>query len=203
MVNLEKQLKQLSKDFDIADEEVIKWWRDCVRGMWGNSIFKNKFIKESSFLVDNDNPRSMKRYPQVRKFKCAICSELFGSSQVEIDHKISENTLTDYSHAEQFMNTIMFTSPTDLQVLCKDTKKKVGGKNVVTRFGCHSIKTYSERYNMTFQEAKVHKQVIEICKNRQLVIDTISQFGVQSIPTTSKARRELLTKLMLTEINND
>ena len=63
--------------------------------------------------------------------------------------------------------------------------------------------SYAEKHNMTFNEAKVHKEVIEICKDKQKVVDKLSGYGVEYIPTTAKARRELLTKLMLKELEND
>lgn len=203
MINLEKELKQLAKDFNFTDKEVIKWWRDCVRGMWGNSIFKQKYIKENSMLIDNTNPRSMKRFPQVRKFKCAICGEMFGSGAIEIDHINSENTLTDYKHAEDFLKTILFTSPYKLQVLCKDEKKKLNGKNEVVRFGCHSIKTYAERYGMTFEQAKLEKEIINICKSNDKTLDKLYELGIEYPPTTLKGRKEMVAKLMREGLNEE
>ena len=56
---------------------------------------------------------------------------------------------------------------------------------------------------VTFNEAKVHKEVIEICKDKQKVVDKLSSCGVEYIPTTAKARREMLTQIMLKELEND
>ncbi len=56
---------------------------------------------------------------------------------------------------------------------------------------------------LTFDEAKVHKEVIEICKDKQKVVDKLSGCGVEYIPTTAKARREMLTQIMLKGLEND
>ena len=73
----------------------------------------------------------------------------------------------------------------DLQLVSKDA---------------HKIKSYAEKHNMTFNEARVHKEVIELCKDKQKVVDKLSSYGVEHIPTTAKARREMLTQIMLKEL---
>ena len=55
---------------------------------------------------------------------------------------------------------------------------------------------------MTFDEAKVHKEVIEICKDKQKVVDKLSGYGVEYIHTTAKARREMLTQIMLNGLDS-
>ena len=76
----------------------------------------------------------------------------------------------------------------DLQLVSKDA---------------HKIKSYAEKHNMTFSEAKVHKEVIEICKDKKKVVDKLNGYGVEYIPTTAKARREMLTQIMLKEVDNE
>lgn len=194
MIDLGREFHRMAQEFEIDDKEVLKSVRTMLREAWGSSIFKQEFLKRNSQLVVNDNPRSKKRYPQVRKFKCAICGGLFGSTDVELDHLESENALTKYEHINDFMKSIVLTSPDKLQVLCKDKRTKKLG---VTRFGCHSIKTFSERYGVTFDEARLKKEYIHICKDKKLLIDKIRELGVDSIPKTLKAQKELLSDLML------
>ena len=89
---------------------------------------------------------------------------------------------------QSFVESILLVTFDDLQLVSKDA---------------HKIKSYAEKHNMTFAEAKVYKEVIEICKDKQKVVDKLSSCDVEYIPTTAKARRELLTKLMLKELEND
>lgn len=163
MIDLNTEFLRMAEEFELSDKEVLSSVRTMIRQAWGSSIFKLEFLKRNSELVVNENPRSKKRYPMVRKYRCAICGELFGTSEVELDHTESENALTDYEHINDFMKAIVLTSPDKLQILCKDKKSK---KKVV-RFGCHSVKTFSERYGVSFEEAKAEKEVIELIKQKK------------------------------------
>ena len=184
MIDLGKEFKRMAEEFDISDKEVLSSVRTMIRSCWGDSIFKTEFLKRNSELVVNENPRSKKRYPMVRKYRCAICGGLFGSTEIELDHLDSENTLTSYEHINDFMTNIVLTSPDKLQVLCKDKKSKKLG---VTRFGCHQIKTFSERYNVDFDTARAEKEA------KQLVDKKLDKAYLQEnqlpVSSTKSARR--------------
>lgn len=188
----------MAKEFGLTEKDVATNWRSAVRSAWGDSIFKKHIYNTRSYLVTNTNTRSMKRFPKVKRVKCAICQGEFSASATELDHKVGENKMTDLSHANDFIKNIFFTSPDNLQILCKDTKKKVKGKFQVTRFGCHSILTYQERYKVSFDEALISKQIINICKDDAKVVDKLLELGIISkdIPKTKVAKKDLLTKLM-------
>ena len=159
MIDLGKEFKRMAEQFEISDKEVLSSVRTMIRSMWSDGVFKLEFLKRNSVLIPNTNPRSMKRFPMVRRYKCAICGEMFGSTEVELDHIESENALTSYEHINDFMTNIVLTSPDKLQVLCKDKKSKKLG---VTRFGCHNIKTFSERYGVDFDTARAEKEAKQL-----------------------------------------
>lgn len=188
----------MAKEFGLAEKEVANNWRNAVRSAWGDSIFKRDFYTKRAVKIKNTNTRSMKRFPTVTKYECAICKGMFSVRETELDHLEHENKMTDLSHANDFMKAIFFTSPDKLQILCKDKKRKVKGKNVVTRFGCHSVKTYSQRYGVTFDEALLSKQIINICKDDTKVIEKLLELGVSKadLPKYKKGRNELLDNLM-------
>ena len=195
MIDLNTEFKRMAEEFDISDKEVLSSVRTMIRSCWSDSIFKQEFLKRNSELILNENPRSKKRYPMVRKFRCAICGELFGSTEVELDHIESENTLTSYEHINDFMANIVLTSPDKLQVLCKDKKTKKMG---VSRFGCHGIKTYSERYNVTFEEARAEKEakhLVDKKLDKQFLIDHNIEVG-----STQVLRRKAIVEFKLSQI---
>ena len=198
MIDINLELKRMAKEFGLTEKEVATNWRSAVRFTWGNSVFKRDFLNKRGVKIKNTNPRSMKRFPVVTKYECNICKGKFGVAEIELDHLVSENKMTDLSHAEGFIKAILFTSPDKLQILCKDKKKKVKGKFEVQRFGCHSTKSYSERYNVSMKEALVAKQIIAICKSDEKTLDKLVELGVQRSkqPSTKKGKKELLTKLM-------
>lgn len=200
MIDLGEQFKRMSQEFDIEDKVVLKSVRTMLREAWGSSIFKQEFLKNNSVLVENTNTRSMKRFPYVRRYKCAICGGLFGATEIELDHVVSENTLTSYEHINDFMTNIVLTSPDKLQVLCKDKKSKKLG---VTRFGCHSIKTFSERYDVDFDTARAEKEA------KQLVDKKLDKAYLQErqlpVSSTQSARRATIVahKLSLLKEKDD
>ena len=184
MIDLGREFRRMAEEFEISDKEVLSSVRTMIRSMWSDGVFKLEFLKRNSVLIPNTNTRSMKRFPMVRKYKCAICGEMFGSTEVELDHIESENTLTSYEHINDFMTNIVLTSPDKLQVLCKDKKSKKLG---VTRFGCHNIKTFSERYGVDFDTARAEKEA------KQLVDKKLEKVYLQEhqlpISSTQSARR--------------
>lgn len=195
MIDLGVEFRRMAEEFEISDKEVLSSVRTMIRSCWGDSVFKTEFLKRNSELVVNENTRSKKRYPMVRKYRCAICGELFGSTEIELDHLESENTLTSYEHINDFMTNIVLTSPDKLQVLCKDKKSKKLG---VIRFGCHQLKTYSERYNVTFEEARAEKEakrLVDKKLDKQFLID--HNVKAENIGSTQLKRRKQIVELLL------
>ena len=202
MIDLGKEFKRMAEQFEISDKEVLSSVRTMLREAWGSSIFKQEFLKNNSVLVENTNTRSMKRFPMVRRYKCAICGEMLGATEIELDHIESENTLTSYEHINDFMTNIVLTSPDKLQVLCKDKKSKKLG---VTRFGCHNVKTCSERYNVDFDTARAEKEA------KQLVDKKLDKAYLQErqlpVSSTQSARRATIVahklSLLKEKVNED
>lgn len=195
MIDLNTEFKRMAEEFEISDKEVLSSVRTMIRSCWGDSVFKLEFLKRNSELIVNENPRSKKRFPMVRRYRCAICGEMFGSTEVELDHIESENTLTSYEHINDFMTNIVLTSPDKLQVLCKDKKTKKLG---VTRFGCHSIKTFSERYGVDFDTARAEKEakrLVDKKLDKQFLID--HNVKVENIGSTQAVRRKQIVELLL------
>ena len=202
MLDLEKELRRMSEAYGIPEKEVVSWWRSAVRQMFSSSIFYRKYIEDQSTLVVNENPRSMKRYPMVKRFTCAICGEQFGSGGIELDHVEGGNTNKSLSDAESFLKAIMFVTPDDVQILCKNRHKVVNKRKTLVRFGCHSIKTMQESHGCSFEEARVRKEH-KLCVTQKRVLEELELRGVLDAPRTKVAQNALLLELMLKEINNE
>ena len=201
MLDLEKELKRMSEAYGIPEKEVVSWWRSAVRQMFSSSIFYRKYIEDSSTLVVNENPRSKKRYPMVKRFTCAICGEQIGSGDLEVDHLEGGNSNKTLADTDQFIKAIMFVTPDDIQVLCKDKHKVVNKKKVFVSFGCHSIKTLMQKQGCSFEEARIRKEHLLIVKEKR-TSEELKQRGVL-VPQTKVAQNALLLELMLKEINSE
>ena len=201
MLDLEKELKRMSEAYNIPEKEVVSWWRSAVRQMFSNSVFYRKYIEDMSTLVKNENARSMKRYPMVKRFTCAICGEQFGSGGIEVDHLEGGNTNKSFSDAESFIKAIMFATPDDVQILCKDKHKVVNKKKTLVSFGCHSLKTYVDMYGGTLEQARVVKEHKIIGKDKRFK-DELEARGMV-VPKTIKEQSATLLEAMLSEIKEE
>lgn len=201
MLDLEKELKRMSEAYNIPEKEVVSWWRSAVRQMFSSSVFYRKYIEDMSTLVKNENTRSMKRYPMVKRFTCAICGEQFGSGGVELDHLRGGNTNKSFSDADSFIKAIMFATPDDVQILCKDKHKVVNKKKTLVSFGCHSLKTYVDMYGGTLEQARVVKEHKIIGKEKRFK-DELEARGMV-VPKTIKEQSATLLEAMLNEIKEE
>ena len=188
MIDLGKEFKRMAEQFDIPDKEVLASVRTMIRSMWSDGIFKTSFLKNNSVLIENTNNRSKKRFPMVRRYKCAICGEYFGGTEIELDHLVDENSLTSYDHINDFMINIVLTSPDKLQVLCKDKKTKKDG---IVRFGCHSTKTYSSRYGVDLDTARAEKEAKQLV-DKKLDIAFIKEHNIKPESTQLKRREQIV-----------
>ena len=191
----------MSEAYNIPEKEVVSWWRSAVRQMFSSSVFYRKYIEDQSTLVKNENARSMKRYPMVKRFTCAICGEQFGSGGIELDHLEGGNTNKSFSDAESFIKAIMFATPDDVQILCKDKHKVVNKKKTLVSFGCHSLKTYVDMYGGTLEQARVVKEHKIIGKEKRFK-DELEARGMV-VPKTIKEQSATLLEAMLNEIKEE
>ena len=201
MLDLEKELKRMSEAYNIPEKEVVSWWRSAVRQMFSNSIFYRKYIEDQSTLVVNENPRSKKRYPMVKRFTCAICGEQIGSGDLEVDHLEGGNSNKSLADADSFIKAIMFVTPDDIQVLCKDKYKVVNKKKTLVKFGCHSYKTMMDKVGCSLEEAKVRKKHILIVKEKRFKSELEARGIV--VPKTIKEQSTVLLDAMLSEIKSE
>ena len=157
------------------------------RALWEKNPIKLKFIKENRQRIPNPNPRG--RVETVWGGECNVCKSLFPQSDLQVDHKRSDfNKLTDMNDLQGYVENMALVSKDELQLVCKP---------------CHGIISHSQRKGISFEEARIEKEIIALCKDDKKVVDKLLVLGVElsNIPNTKKAKKELLTKLMTGEGN--
>ena len=184
--DLEDLIRGICYRFGVSEKDFMADWRMGVRALWDNSSVKRTFHDTRFTLVENTNPKSLKRFPQIKRWECSMCKGLFEKSQTEIDHVLGENSCKTFKDAAEFLHSIALPrSPEDLQILCKD---------------CHSVKTYAERYKYSIDEARVRKEHIQIKKSAIKVEKALKSLGVIELPKSNAKRVALLLELMLKDI---
>lgn len=186
MSKLDKVLKE---NIDVWKNEsaLINYIRGGLRrGLWEKSPIKLKFIKENRERIPNPNPRG--RVDTVWGGRCNVCSNLFAQQALQVDHIRSDfNKLSSLDGLQEYIENMALVSKDELQLVCKP---------------CHGVISHSQRKGITFEEAKIEKEIITLCKDDKLMLDKLSHLGVQSsnVPKTKKARKDLLTKLLKGDI---
>lgn len=149
------------------------------RHLWSKNPVKLQFIKESRIQIPNDNSRSMKRFPTVSGGRCEMCKGLFKEKDMEVDHRTGEHSLRQISDVQSFVEGVVFVRKEDLAYLCKP---------------CHGIKTYSERYGVSIEEARIEKRVILLVKEGK-VLAFLKENGIMPLSTAVKRRQQCLDHL--------
>ena len=124
------------------------WIRGQIRNsIWKRYPVKNAFVRSKRFRMDAGVYKNGKK-KTVWGGTCAMCGENFSLSKLTVDHIIPAGSLREAKDLEGFI-TKMACSFSNMQLLCKK---------------CHDIKTYSDKYGITLEEAKTGMLVALIKK---------------------------------------
>ena len=143
---LEGFLRGLDDKGKMPEKKLCTQIRSAVRLAWMKHDTKLALIYEKTY--PDTNPSTRTKW----LIDCECCSKPTKLGDIECDHKKGEHSLLSLEDVLPFAQSILGVSFEDLQLVCRD---------------CHSAITYSERYNMTLEEAFAEKSVI--AKLKQIV----------------------------------
>jgi glutaredoxin len=114
--------------------------------------------------------------------KCHYCNEMFAASHLEVDHVQQAGTCNSWETAQQFLYNLLDTN--DNWVLaCRP---------------CHKVKSLAEKTGMTFEQAQLEKQIIEICKRETTeVLAFLAEKGYTGVSVSNAAKRRKLVEKIL------
>ena len=134
----------------LSDKQMCSILRSSVRKTWMMSPVR--LLKLELARIPDMDPSTRTKW----QCECENCNNLFKMNEVETDHKKGEHQLLTLADIEKFARSILDVTLDDLQIFCKP---------------CHEIKTYAERYDMTFDQARVEKNIIAWFKRVSKVED--------------------------------
>lgn len=150
----------------------FSWVRGGIRrSLWNRHPIKLEFLKNNRKRIANPNPKG--KVAEVWGADCALCNNTFVIKDIEVDHKQGNHSLNSKEDIQTFIESIVFVTEDDLQLVCKD---------------CHKCKSYADKQGISFEEAMIVKKVIDIMKNKtdkKWLIDR----GI--IPESSQSKRRL------------
>lgn len=138
-----KKLEQFEKGLDdsgkMSEKKLCSQIRSAIRQVWMKHDTKLAKIYRQTKPDMDDSTRTK------WLIECECCGEDTKLGDIECDHISGEHPLLSLEDVLPFAENILRVGYEDLQLICKD---------------CHSIITYSERYGMSFEDAKKEKGVI-------------------------------------------
>ncbi len=107
---------------------------------------------------------------------------------MEVDHKEGNHSLKTLDDLVPFVKGIVMITLDDLQLVSKEA---------------HKIKSYAEKHNISFEEAKIEKEVIEIIKQKKDKVYCVEHNLV--VESTQALRRKTIAahKLSLLKEKDD
>jgi hypothetical protein len=121
---------------------------------------------------------------------------MFKENEVQCDHVDGNHSFTKVEDFKNYFDNILMVGFDGLQLLCCDIPSK-------NHIGCHSYKTLAESLNITFEESKIEKLVIQICKGTAKEIDAwLAERGVRTAKNKD-ARRNAVRQCLIEEKQNE
>ena len=184
--NRDKLAKKITEDGHLKEQELVRIVRKAIDSAWMTAAHKLVFL-EDRVVPDMDDTTRTKWLIQ-----CNICKGMFKLTDVNIDHRIGEFACTNREEFQSYLLSRLDVGFDDLQVLCVDIPKK-------NHVGCHQIKTLGERFGLSFEDARIEKQVIEIMKKKASEIDAwLLDKGVK-VSKNKDARRDAVREIIKQE----
>jgi len=110
---------------------------------------------------------------------CALSGEWEGKSKLQVDHKIGNVSLNDESDILDFIKHLI-PPPNSLQLVKPEA---------------HKIKNYAEKQGISYDEAAIEKQTLEICKQKKDKL-FLTEKGIVPASNATKRREQVKEYLM-------
>lgn len=121
-------------------------------------------------------------------YKCAMCSELFESKLVAVDHRTPAGSLACKDDIAGFVERL-FCGPEGLQVLCHP---------------CHDAKTLADKHGYSIEEAKLQKEVLSILRNKVADVKFFcSSYGYTEASLSNPAKRRVAVEEILRRVSTE
>ena len=173
---LKQFLKKLDKDGKPQEKHVLSVVRGAIRSAWMKSDVKLAYLYMNTIPDMDDSTRTK------WLVKCEMCDGLFKLTDIEIDHRHGNHTLTKVEDFENYFNNILMVGFDDLSILCKED---------------HAVKTLAESQGISIDAARLEKKVIAICKQPVKIIDKyLADNGVVNYPKNKDGRRNAVRDVL-------
>ena len=172
----DKKLWEIYPHIWATESAYMSWLRGGIRRyLWAKNPVKLEFIKQNRVKIPNPNPKG--KVKEVWGGVCALTGNIFPIGNMEVDHKEGNHSLKTLDDLVPFVKGIVMITLDDLQLVSKEA---------------HKIKSYAEKQGISFEEAKIEKEVIEIIKQKKDKVYCIEHNLV--VESTQALRRKTIVE---------
>jgi len=167
----------------------FQWMRGQMRRAWSRHPVKVSYMSNHRTRVPLGRVTAKNPKGLVWGCECEHCHQQFKQTECEVDHIEQAGSFKDWTDFEQWMMKLMHINWDSIRVVCKE---------------CHRIISYAERMKITFEEAKLEKEVIAFTKltiTRQYSLLDLG--GVAPTDATNAKQRRAAYKQHLQEKLNE
>ncbi len=161
----------------MTESAYLAWIRSALRSKSLRWPPRNEALKLAR--------RSYKGVVKQQKWEylCAICNLWFKAKDVIVDHyPVAAGSILSVEDIGPFANNL-YCEVDNLRVLCKP---------------CHDVHTLAEKMGVSFTEAQVEKEIIEICKKPvKDILAFCNDYGYNASTLTNAAKRKIAVTTIL------
>ena len=176
MTNKEvKKMWELYPHIWATESAYMSWIRGGIRRyLWAKNPVKLEFINQNRIKIPNPNPNG--KVKEIWGGVCALTGEIHPIANLECDHKTGNHSLKTLDDLQTFFEAIVMVTLDDLQLVSKEA---------------HKIKSYAEKHNISFEEAKAEKEAIALIKD-SLDISFIKGHNIKPESNQAKRREQIV-----------
>lgn len=119
------------------------WIRSQLRKGWSRHPVKNLYLQNNRFKSLNERGRI------TWHLECEHCRKNTPQTKIQVDHLNPAGSLKTTEDLGKFVERLYFVTFDTIRVLC---------------IPCHQTITYAEKKGLSFEDAKIEKQVVDIMK---------------------------------------
>lgn len=166
-----------------TEAQYWQWLRGSLRRLWADYPLRKEWKANQLRPITPEEKASKLYHPSTKNLgQCVYCEKWFAGSKLECDHRQSSDGCTSKETAESFLWYCGGGTGDDWVLSCKP---------------CHKLKTHSERYGLTLDQAAIEKKIIELIKtksDKQFLLDN------NITPASNqKLRKEQLREFLMKE----
>jgi hypothetical protein len=163
-----------------SESKFITWVRGVLRKGWSKYPLKHLYKQSKRRKIPNPKEKFSKNHAEIWGIDCEVCGLPHVQGDIEIDHIGDSGTLKSMSDVEGYARHLFMLTYKDMRCVCKT---------------CHDVISHQQKNpGMSFEDAKIDKEVIALMKDKKKVLALLQQQGYNC--KNDLQRREALTEIL-------